>query len=119
MNDLHTELAARMPWTVAEGGSWWVINAENGWDRNWKPVKTTFTHCIARAIPESITGVEGSPLFEVFGYVATHFVTAAEITHARELIFVRADDPFKAHATDDQPLIDDALTRYATTGDPA
>ena len=116
MNDLHTELAARMPWTVAVGGTWWVVDAENGWDKDWKPVKTTFTRCIARAVPEFITGVVDSPLFEVLGYLGTHFVTAAEITNAHELVFVRADDPFKAEFADDQPLIDSALAdRLATS----
>jgi hypothetical protein len=103
MSNPALELAARMPWIHAQGESWWLVTGQqsNG---------TGFTDCIARVVPEMITGSD-VPLFEVLIYGGSHYVGAAEITSAKELLLVYAGDPRQAFYPDDQRTVDDAHAR--------
>lgn len=78
----HTELAARMPWTVAEPESWWRVTGTDG-------PRHTFTDCVARVLPESVTG-GGPPLFEVLVYGDPLLVPASAVTGATRLLLVEA-----------------------------
>jgi len=92
------ELASRMPWLHAEGGSLWIASgAYKGGG--------TFTDCLLRAVPEFITGTD-YPVFEILLYAQTEVVSASAITTARELLFVYADDPGTALYSEDQDFLD-------------
>ncbi|MGH3656694.1 MAG: hypothetical protein ACRDUA_08535 [Micromonosporaceae bacterium] len=78
------ELAARMPWTVAEPETWWEVTGDTS-------PKNSFTHCLARVLPTFITGSE-EPIFEVLVYGCPFHVKASAITHARQLELVYTDE---------------------------
>lgn len=105
-NDAHTELAARMPWTVAQEGSWWEVTGA-------RTPKWRFTDCLARALPTAITGVD-EPAFEVMVYGDPYVVPASAISHATELILVHAQDPRQAYYVRDQESVDRALAGGAS-----
>lgn len=99
----RNEAAARKPWLYAEGLSWWCVTG-------YIAERHTFTDCIAQVVPADITGVEdgdGPALFSVY-MVGTkpHLVDADQITHARRLVFVLADDPSTAYYADEQAFLD-------------
>ncbi|NVC23382.1 hypothetical protein E7Z53_07985 [Kocuria salina] len=101
------ERAARMPWTVAEEESLWVASG-------FYPDGGQFQECLARVIPQRITGPQTTPLFQILmwggsGTGISDVVPASAIVRARELILVEALNPFKAYYEDDQRLIDHAL----------
>lgn len=97
--DLHIELAARMPWLHAQPDSMWEVTGKSS--------SGTFTDCLARVLPPSITGDENMPVFEVLIYAQLgYFVPASSITKARELLLVLADEPGTAYYVDDQPTLD-------------
>lgn len=98
--DLLTEIAARMPWLSAEPESWWVVSGSEG-------PKDSFTTCLARVLPQEISA-SSDPIFEVLIYGGSHYVSAASITAAKELMFVYTEDPVTAYYSDDQPILDRA-----------
>lgn len=109
MPDLHTELAARMPWLHAQPDSIWEVTG--------KSPSGTFTDCLARVLPPSITGDENMPVFEVLIYAQLgYFVPASSIIAARELLLVMANDPTTAYYADDQRTLDAHLTADAEGG---
>lgn len=80
--DPGVELAARMPWTVAEPETWWEVSGTVN-------AKHMFDRCVARVLPQMITGTE-EPLFEVLVYGGPLHITASAITRARQLELVDA-----------------------------
>lgn len=104
-DEVGLELAARAPWTVAEGGTLWIATGRR---RNGD----TFDRCLLRCVPEWIHGAEAA-VFEtlLFGGAGgeTDLVTPGEITTAREVFLVYANDPLTAVDPDDQPTVDHAV----------
>lgn len=100
------EMAATMPWTVAEGGTLWIASGKTGNGHG-------FQDCLLRCVPEELHGCPGMVLFEALGYRSTHglgfLVGPADITRAREVLLVWADDPLTAVEPHDQDTIDRAL----------
>ena len=98
----RNEAAMRKPWLYAEGESWWTATGYFGPNHE-------FTDCIAQVVPPSITGVDdgdGPALFSVTMLGGkTYLVSADQITHARRLVFVLADEPATAYYTDEQEFI--------------
>lgn len=99
---LGLELAARMPWTVAEGGTLWIATGMHN-NRG-----DTFRDCLVRCVPSDIHGGKG-PFFEALLYGEVKLVHAADITRAREVLLVWADDPLRTVDPDDQPTVDYAV----------
>lgn len=103
---LDLEMAATMPWTVAEGGSLWIASGTHH-DGG------TFEGCLLRCVPEELHGQPGMRLFEALVYGVTHglgfLVPPDRITSAREVFLVHADDPLTAVEPDDQDTVDYAL----------
>lgn len=104
-SDLHTELAARMPWTVAAPGSWWLITATIRDPR--APMAELLRDCVAWCVE----GDYPTPVFAVPTASGTRRLLASQIDRARELILVRADDPLTAAYPWEQDAIDAALSR--------
>lgn len=105
--DPAVELAARMPWTVAQEESWWEVTGSYH-------AGEAFINCLARVLPQYITGPDAAPQFQVLTWgddFLSSIVPASAITRARELIFVEALDPLTAYYADDQPVLDAALAR--------
>lgn len=100
---IDLEMAATMPWTVAEGGSLWIASGTHP-----EPNGGTFQDCLLRCVPEFIHGTEGR-LFEVLLYGERKLVGPADITRAKEVFLVWADEPLEAVYVDDQDTIDHAL----------
>ncbi len=98
--DLHTELAARMPWLHAQPDSMWEVTGRQSSGGQ-------FTDCLARVLPPSITGTD-VPVFEVLIYGGGYCVSASAITRARELLLVEASDPRTAYYVRDQATLDGA-----------
>lgn len=108
MSAEHVELAARMPWTVAQDESMWVVSGTY-------PSGGTFTDCLAIVVPSYTGAPEGVPLFQLLVWgrfdATSEVVPASSITRARELILVDALDPLSAYYEDDQATIDIVLDR--------
>lgn len=98
---LDLEMAATMPWTVAEGGSMWIAS---GTYRDGG----TFEDCLLRCVPSWIHGTEGR-LFEVLLYGESKFIGVEAIERAREVFLVYALDPLTAVELEDQATVDRAL----------
>lgn len=101
--DLALELAVRCPWTAAEDGSLWI-----GSGRYHDGSGDTFRACLLRCVPRWMHGTEGV-LFEVFVVGGVRLASASDITRAREVLTVWADDPLTAVDPDGQGTIDRAL----------
>lgn len=107
MSDAFTHLlqeeAARKPWLYAEGESWWVVTGQVS-------ERHTFSGCIARVVPEWVSGVPdgGEALFELLGFVSLTptLVGGGQITHAKRLVFVMADEPQTTYYTDEQVFLE-------------
>lgn len=98
----ETEIAARMPWTVAPPESWWSVSGQVN-------PRHTFTDCLARVLPPHVTGTD-APVFEVLVYGDPLIVPASSITRAQELLLVHADAPRAAYYVRDQDTINAAVT---------
>lgn len=97
---LDLEIAATMPWTMATGGSLWI---GSGTYRGG-----TFTDCLLRCLPEFTHGT-ATVVFELLLYCDSKTISAAEITRAREVLLVYADDPTRAVEEADQDTVDRAV----------
>jgi hypothetical protein len=102
---LALEIAAMAPWLRADPGSWWIATGRTG-------DGLVFRDATLRCLPESIAGpgvrvFEGLPCGAAYG-MGFH-ATAADITAAREVMFVYAADPLRALDRTDQDVIDAAL----------
>lgn len=94
---------ARKPWLTAESESIWdITGAYRGGGK--------FRNCLAMVLPFDIT--EGHRLFVLIhpnfheSHLSTHGMIAPEqITHARRLILVEANDPTEAYFSDEQDFI--------------
>lgn len=97
------EAEARKPWLYAEGLSWWTVSG-------FIAERHTFTDCIAQVVPAHITGVDDGDGFALFSVcligTEPHLVSADQITHARRLVFVLADEPTTAYYLDEQDFIE-------------
>lgn len=103
--DVPPELARQKPWLVAEGESWWLITG------HYKD-GGTFTNCFAEVVPKWALDEDGLPVFQMTIWGGeTHLVSADQISHARRLLLVLADDPLTAYHDDEQDYIDAALAR--------
>ncbi len=87
----------KQPWTHADGGTWWMISgtSEGGWTVKGEPVPdSTIDCCIARVLPEFITGDhdhEHPAVFELLHGLETEFIPATSITEATPLAVIRHD----------------------------
>lgn len=98
------ELAHRMPWTVAEDNSWWLITGLCG--KHW------IENQLAQKITESLTVDTDGPLFAVFGWHGQVMnVPPSCISYARRVVIAYADDIATAITPDQQDLLDAALAR--------
>lgn len=118
MSGYNTAIVAAAPWLTAEPDSIWEVTGTYGGGQG------TFTRCLARVLPETITGSD-QPFFEILIYGKSEVVPAAAITRATELLLVYADNPSEAYYLADQDTIDrhaqraaaDELTRMRTEDD--
>jgi len=99
---IDIEMAATMPWTVAEDGSYWIASGayrDGGY----------FRDCLLRCVPSWIHGTEGR-LFEVLLHGGeSKLVGPDAIKRAREVLMVWADEPLTAVDPDEQHAIERAL----------
>jgi hypothetical protein len=98
---IDLETAATKPWTVADGGTLWIASGsyrDGG----------GFEDCLIRCLPQWVHGTDGR-LFEVLLYGETKLIGPADITRAREVLLVYAEDPLTAVDEDDQNTLDYAL----------
>lgn len=103
----NVELAARMPWLLAEPESIWVITGI------YTRSGGTFADCLAMVLPFEHTA--GARFF-VLIHPSLHesldspdrLIAPNQITRARRLILVEGDDPRTAYYEDDQDFIDRA-----------
>lgn len=99
---INLEIAARMPWLTAEPGSIWEITG------TYLGGVGTFTDCLAMVWPYDIT--DGHVLFSfispALSSVSKDVIGPDQISRARRLVLVHADDPRTAYYVDDQDLID-------------
>lgn len=101
---INLEIAAQMPWLTAEPGSIWEITGTYTGSRG------TFTDCLAMVWPHDIT--EGHVLFSfispALASVVKDVIPPNQISRARRLVLVHANEPRTAYYVDDQDLIDRA-----------
>lgn len=93
MDVVTLELHIRMPWLVADLGSWWVVTGRAG--------GYEFVDTVARCV--HVRG--GTRWFSAGGSV----VRGSDITAGREVVLVWADDPLTAVDPTDQGVVDAAL----------
>jgi hypothetical protein len=98
------DLKRRKPWLDAKAGSFWLASGLLGGE-------CRFRDCLTKALPNDFTGEGPAAAFEVLLDGGTVRISATAIRKARELLLVFADDPFTTYLTDDQPLVDEALSR--------
>ncbi|MEU2043621.1 hypothetical protein [Nocardia niwae] len=108
-NDLavNLEVVARMPWLLAEEESIWLITGTYGHDLG------SFTNCLAMVAPFDTT--DGHRLFTLIHPnlqpcpgSPMQYIAPNQISHARRMVLVYADDPRTAYRVDDQDLLDRA-----------
>lgn len=99
MSGYNTEIVAAAPWLTAAPDSMWEVDGTYGNDQG------TFIRCLARVLPETITGSE-EPFFEVLIYGRSNVVPASAITRATELLLVYANNPREAYYLGDQDTVD-------------
>jgi hypothetical protein len=89
------------PWEVAGMDEIWEITGE------YAAGKGTFTRCLAVVV--WIGEETGAPIFRFLGHLgdgAFGVVGPANISSARRLLLVLADEPATAYYVDDQPHVD-------------
>ncbi|MFI5721120.1 hypothetical protein [Nocardia sp. NPDC051750] len=104
---VNAELAARMPWIVAEPGSFWSITSSNV---NGIP-GTALNGCLAMVEPVDPGAPPRLPTFLLLDPSTWEFgrpsmIPAQFITRAERLVLVRADNPASAYYPHDQDLME-------------
>jgi hypothetical protein len=102
------DLKRQKPWLDAKPGSFWLASGHLGGE-------CRFWDCLIKALPNDFTGEGPSSAFEVLLDGGTVRISATAISKARELLLVYADDPFTTYLTEDQGLLDEALSRRDET----
>lgn len=108
---VNLELAVRMPWLAAEPESIWAITG------TYRDGQGTFTDCLAMVLPEWMT--EGHRLFQLIHPVAVNIdptdpnrlIAPDQISRARRLLLVYADDQRTAVRALEQDLIEQEENR--------
>lgn len=108
------ELRHRQPWLFTKNtGSIWVVTGQHG--------EQKFDHCLAKLLPWDEDRMNWGlsikaaslevPLFQVLLEAPPIIVPATDLTWAKELLLVHADDPLTVYPHWYQKDMDDALQR--------